>query len=243
MNNMKEVALLFFLLVNSFVFFLGANTAKNKRGRYLDKPIYEFVPDIIIKIAISMMGIIIYSYLVWKNRDSLSKLFIIIFALFYIAIIIASFFKQIKKYTNIFRNNHSEKGKNEETTEKIEPADTTETTKITSNAMKENTDKEIIAISDTALCNGSLATLIIMSFLILFIFLNKETIGVDSLLLLDYLNALGIGNVFFMLLFNSLILQTFSILKFIRFVETSTASKDSNDIGKIIRFLKDDVES
>lgn len=219
---MEELFLLSYLLVISISFFCGATTAKSKRGRYLDKPIYDFVPSVIVKLFISIMGIISYFYLTYLNWKSVNMLLLGILLMFLIIIsIVVILFAFADKIYKKFKKDDQEDNQD--------------------NKFYNDNTKEIVSIMDTAISNGSCIALIIFTIIIMILQICRIYFKCEEINLL--FKEFSVGNLYILMLFNSFILFIFSVSKYCRYIFDNIKEKSSDDINNILKFIKDEVDN
>lgn len=97
----------------------------------------------------------------------------------------------------------------------------------------------MLAISETAICNGILVMQIFSFLVIIFVYANS---------LENFINIITnfkFGNVFLLLLFNSLVLLIFSSIRFMQFLKRNNENKEvkSNSYDGIVDFLNEHVDN
>jgi len=219
---MSDIVLLASLLIFSFSFFCGALSAKNKRGRYLDKPIYDFVPTTIVKIIIAIIGIIFYLYLIYINWINVDK---ILFIILLMSLIIITIGFLIIVFSNKIYKLLKKKDENND--------------KNNNNIFLNENIKEIFSIMDTAMNNGCIVVLIIFTITIIILHvINIYVFNIEG-----WFETFSFGNVYCLMLFDSILLLIFSLSRYCRYIASNIKFQDENNTNYIEANLNDEVNN
>lgn len=239
---MNDELVLGYLFLFSISFGIGALTAKNKRGRHLDKPIYDFVPTAITKIVVSIMGVIVYLYLVSLKYNDLDKKLLWILIITIILVIIYATVLALKiRYKS--KKKTTDEPSNDNISDKVMKNDENiiqNNSKIDS-SLNDNIN-EIISILATAISNGYFGVDILFTIIIIIV----KCVMLLEKSLESYFNMATFADVYILMLFNNVFFLVFSVLKFYRYYQKNQKSQkndEKDDYYSIEAYLKNDVDN
>ncbi len=223
---MKEVFILGYVLLFSFCFFVGTEKAKDKRGMYLNRPASSSIPVFVWNLGVSIVGIILFSYLIYLYKNTMDIFLMELLFIFFIFLVFVEIYlstnKKLKKFIKILKNKISQ---NYEELESNDDPDYNDS----------------IGIMDTAVCKG-MKPLLFISSIIFLIFYGLDYFDVTDVfyyMLIDF----GLANCFALMLFNSIILFTFTIFQFNRFLSNNTSKNNSDSYDSVIDILNGEVKN
>lgn len=231
---MIELILMIYFLIFVICFYIGANLAKKNRGRYVDKPNFEFAPDITFKLAIGCLGSLLYLYIAVINKESIDIKLLVITCIFSFIIIT---YQVLVQFLNKLYIKKLEKSKESEENDDESPTDNNETVFVN------DIRKEIFAFMDTAVCNGSELVLLVFS-IVLLIMKALSNFGNNTTdIFNDIINHVGMGNLAILVLSDGIILIVFAFVRFWQFVLANEKGKKKDEYSEIVRFINDDVDN
>ncbi|WP_285814731.1 hypothetical protein [Thomasclavelia cocleata] len=222
---MKEAFILGYVLLFSLCFFVGTEKAKDKRGMYLNRPASSSIPVFVWNLGVSIVGIILFSYLIYLYKNTMDIFLIKLLFSFLIFLVFVEIYlstnKKLKKFIKIlkikkYQNNDSDSS--------------------------DDTDyNDSIGIMDTAVCKG-MKPLLFISSIIFLVFYGLDYFDVTDVfynLLIDF----GLANCFALMLFNSIILFIFTLFQFNRFLSNNTSSNNLNTYDSVADILNGEVKN
>ena len=222
---MKEAFILGYVLLFSLCFFVGTEKAKDKRGMYLNRPASSSIPVFVWNLGVSIVGIILFSYLIYLYKNTMDIFLIKLLFSFLIFLVFVEIYlstnKKLKKFIKIlkikkYQNNDSDSS--------------------------DDTDyNDSIGIMDTAVCKG-MKPLLFISSIIFLVFYGLDYFDVTDVfynLLIDF----GLANYFALMLFNSIILFIFTLFQFNRFLSNNTSSNNLNTYDSVADILNGEVKN
>lgn len=221
---MTDEFILVYLLLFSISFYSGAWTARKNRGRYLDKPIYDFVSTSIVKIIIAITGVSSYLFLLYTSYQEINNSLLAVSFISLIPIIMYCIALLIQmQIDKKDKKNNKEKSDDDK------------------NNKVDDSVNEIVSIMATAISNGYLVVLIFFTVIIVciksFIIFGYE---IDT-----YIKTTTFANVYILMFFNSILLLFFSLVQFYRYYydNKKSVSKKGKDFGSIENYLKQHVDN
>ncbi|GFI41275.1 hypothetical protein IMSAGC017_01318 [Thomasclavelia cocleata] len=222
---MKEAFILGYVLLFSLCFFVGTEKAKDKRGMYLNRPASSSIPVFVWNLGVSIVGIILFSYLIYLYKNTMDIFLIKLLFSFLIFLVFVEIYlstnKKLKKFIKIlkikkYQNNDSDSS--------------------------DDTDyNDSIGIMDTAVCKG-MKPLLFISSIIFLVFYGLDYFDVTDVfynLLIDF----GLANCFALMLFNSIILFIFTLFQFNRFLSNNTSNNNLNTYDSVADILNGEVKN
>lgn len=225
----RSLFIVLYVLIFAICFFIGALTANSKRGRYLDKNISEVAVFSTLKVGFAFMSSILSLYVVITNKNNIDNSLLLILGVSFIIII----FVEGLLYNKI------RKSKTNESSDNQKLVNNEEKNVRNDKENESSSNNEMLAISETAICNGILVMQIFSFLVIIFVYANS---------LENFINIITnfkFGNVFLLLLFNSLVLLIFSSIRFMQFLKRNNENKEvkSNSYDGIVDFLNEHVDN
>lgn len=218
-ENLNKLIIIYLFIFMIF-FFIGACTAFSKRGRYLDKSVAEISSITTFKIGFAIVVSAVSLYGIISDIDNIDWILMIVLSFILIILLLIEGFIYFKVYKGI------NKDTDEHSEEKESIFDTIDTER-----------KDMLAIAETTICNGMLSLLIFI-ILSLGVIYFTEIEDLKSIIL-----SFHMCNVFLLILFNSLILLIFSIIRFIQYMNRQSKEIRNNTAEGIIKFLDKDVKN
>lgn len=219
---MADEFILVYLLLFSLSFYSGAWTARRNRGRYLDKPIYDFVSSSIVKIIIAITGTSIYLFLLCSSYRNIDSSLLAVSFISLVPIIMYCMVLYIQM----------QKNKKDNTDEQNDGKP--------SNKVKDSIN-EIISIMATAISNGYLVVLILFTVV---------TVCIKSVIIFgykidSYFNDITFANIYIIMFFNSVLLVFFSSVQFYKYYcnNKEIDGKEGDDFDSIENYLKEHVDN
>lgn len=178
-----------------------------------------------MNLGVSIVGIILFSYLIYLYKNTMDIFLIKLLFSFLIFLVFVEIYlstnKKLKKFIKIlkikkYQNNDSDSS--------------------------DDTDyNDSIGIMDTAVCKG-MKPLLFISSIIFLVFYGLDYFDVTDVfynLLIDF----GLANCFALMLFNSIILFIFTLFQFNRFLSNNTSSNNLNTYDSVADILNGEVKN
>lgn len=226
--------LIIYLFIFMIFFFIGACTAFSKRGRYLDKSVAEISSITTFKIGFSIVVSAISLYGIISDIYNIDWILMTVLSFILIIVLFTEGFIYFKIY-KISDENANENSKN--ANENSENANENSEQKKSIFTSISSEGKDMLAIAETTVCNGMLSLLIFIIISLSMIYFMKIE-DLESILL-----SFHMCNIFLLVLFNSLMLLIFSIIRFIQYMNRQSKKIRNNTAEGIIKFLDKDVKN